>query len=85
MLRLILIFGANNMLSMKCQALFSVEKHKKNKNVRASQSILFAIQASKNNHQGAQWLSGRVLISRSRDCGFKPPRHHSFVSMSKIQ
>ena len=29
--RLILIFGANNMLSMKCQALFSVEKHKKSK------------------------------------------------------
>ena len=26
--------------------------------------------------QGAQWLSGRVLDSRLRGCGFKPHRRH---------
>ena len=31
----------------------------------------------------AQWLSGRVLDSRPRDCGFEPHRHHCIVSLSK--
>ena len=31
----------------------------------------------------AQWLSGRVLDSRSRGCGFKPHRRHCVVSWSK--
>ena len=33
--------------------------------------------------QGAQWLSGRVLDSRPRGCGFEPHRYHCVVSLSK--
>ena len=32
---------------------------------------------------GAQWLSGRVLDSRPRGCGFEPHRGHCVVSLSK--
>ena len=32
---------------------------------------------------GAQWLSGRVLDSRLRGCGFGPNRRHCVVSFSK--
>ena len=32
---------------------------------------------------GAQWLSGRVLDSRPKGCGFEPHRHHCVVSLSK--
>ena len=32
---------------------------------------------------GAQWLSGRVLDSRSRGRGFEPQRRHCVVSLSK--
>ena len=32
---------------------------------------------------GAQWLSGRVLDSRPRGCGFEPHRRHCLVSLSK--
>ena len=32
---------------------------------------------------GAQWLSGRVLYSRPKGCGFEPHRRHCFVSLSK--
>ena len=31
----------------------------------------------------AQWLSGRVLDSRPRGCGFEPHRRHYVVSLSK--
>ena len=34
-------------------------------------------------YTGAQWLSGRVLDSRPRGCGFEPHRHHCVVSLSK--
>ena len=34
-------------------------------------------------HMGGQWLSGRVLESRPRGCGFEPHRHHCVVSLSK--
>ena len=30
-----------------------------------------------------QWLSGRVLDSRPKGCGFEPRRHHCIVSLSK--
>ena len=33
---------------------------------------------------GAQWLSGRVLDSRPRGCGFEPHRSQCVVSFSKI-
>ena len=33
--------------------------------------------------KGAQWLSGRVLDSRPRDCGIKPHLRHCVVSLSK--
>ena len=33
--------------------------------------------------QGAKWLSGRVLDSRPRGCGFEPHRHYCVVSLSK--
>ena len=33
--------------------------------------------------EGAQWLSGRVLGSRPRGCGFEPHRRHHVVSLSK--
>ena len=33
--------------------------------------------------EGAQWLSGRVLDSRPRGCGFEPHRRHCVVSLSK--
>ena len=32
---------------------------------------------------GVHWLSGRVLDSRQRGCGFKPHRLHCIVVMSK--
>ena len=32
---------------------------------------------------GAQWLSGRVLDSMPRGCGFEPHRRHCVVSLSK--
>ena len=32
---------------------------------------------------GVQWLSGRVLDSRPRGCGFEPHRLHCVVSLSK--
>ena len=32
---------------------------------------------------GAQWLSGRVLESRPRGCGFEPHWRHYVVSLSK--
>ena len=34
-------------------------------------------------YEGAQWLSGRVLDSRPRGCGFKPHWRHCVVSLSK--
>ena len=33
--------------------------------------------------KGVQWLSGRVLDSRLRGCGFEPHRHHCVASLSK--
>ena len=33
--------------------------------------------------QGAQWLSGRVLDSRSRGCGFEPHRHYWVVVLEQ--
>ena len=33
--------------------------------------------------EGAQWLSGRVLDSRPKGCGFKPHRHPCIVILSK--
>ena len=33
--------------------------------------------------EGLQWLSGRVLDSRQKGCGFEPDRHHCVVSLSK--
>ena len=32
---------------------------------------------------GVQWLSGRVLDSRPKGCGFEPHQHHCVVSLSK--
>ena len=32
---------------------------------------------------GAQWLSGRVLVSRPKGRGFEPHRRHCVVSLSK--
>ena len=32
---------------------------------------------------GAQWLSGRVLNSRSRGCWFRPHHLHCVVSLNK--
>ena len=34
-------------------------------------------------HEGAQWLSGRVLVSRPKGRGFEPYRRHCVVSLSK--
>ena len=33
--------------------------------------------------KGAQWLSGRVLDSKTRSRGFEPHRRHCVVSLSK--
>ena len=33
------------------------------------------------NKEGAQWLSGRVLDSRLKGCGFEPHRRHCVVSL----
>ena len=35
------------------------------------------------NLSGAQWLSGRVLDSRPRGCGFKPHRSHCVVVLEQ--
>ena len=32
---------------------------------------------------GAQWISGRVLDSRPKGCGFEPHRRHCVVSLGK--
>ena len=32
---------------------------------------------------GVKWLSGRVLDSRSKGCGFKPHLRHCVVSLTK--
>ena len=32
---------------------------------------------------GGQWLSGRVLDSRARGCGFEPHRHHCVVVLEQ--
>ena len=34
--------------------------------------------------EGAQWLSGRVLDSRSKGCGFEPHRRHCVVVLEHI-
>ena len=34
---------------------------------------------------GTEWLSGRMLDSRSRGCGFEPHRRHCVVSLSKMR
>ena len=39
--------------------------------------------ASDNKADGVQWLSGRMVDSRSRGCGFEPHRSHCIVSLSK--
>ena len=39
--------------------------------------------AGANTMLGGQWLSGRVLDSRPRGCGFEPHRRHCDVSLSK--
>ena len=36
-----------------------------------------------NSHEGAQWLSGRVLDSRPKGRGIEPHRRHCVVSLSK--
>ena len=33
--------------------------------------------------EGAQWLSGRVLDSRPRGCGFEPHQHHCVVVLEQ--
>ena len=33
--------------------------------------------------QGAQWLSGRVLDSRPKGCGFEPHRRHCVVVLEQ--
>ena len=40
-------------------------------------------QKEKDQSQGAQWLSGRVLDLRPMGRGFEPHRHHCVVSLSK--
>ena len=44
---------------------------------------IWTLQATK---VGAQWLmiSGRVLDSRSKGCGFEPCQYHSVVSFSNV-
>ena len=44
---------------------------------------IFALKFSKFPYVGGQWLSGRVLDSRPRGCGFEPNRCHCIVSLSK--
>ena len=34
-------------------------------------------------HEGAQWLSGRVLVSRPKGRRFEPHQRHCIVSLSK--
>ena len=34
-------------------------------------------------HMGAQWLSGRVLDSRLKGCGFEPHRRHCVVVLEQ--
>ena len=36
-----------------------------------------------NNYMGVQWLSGRVIDTRPKGCGFQPHQHHCVVSLSK--
>ena len=55
----------------------------------------FGLDISVDLSMGAQWLSGRVLVWRPRDCGFKPHQslcvvycsktHSSFLSTGSTQ
>ena len=36
-----------------------------------------------NTNEGAQWLSGRVLDSRPKGCGFEPHRCHCVVVLEQ--
>ena len=41
------------------------------------------MQLQKATHQGAQWLSGRVLDSRPKGRGFEPHRRHCVVVLEQ--
>ena len=44
------------------------------------QLSFYALSGKRQDNWGAQWLSGRVLDSRSRGRVFKPQRRHCVVS-----
>ena len=48
--------------------------YKSNRNYQSSSTNFYVV---------VQWLSGRVLDSRPRGCGFKPHQRHCVVSLSK--
>ena len=54
-------------------------------NVEASSHLLLHCQLNNTYKQNleAQWLSGRVLVSRLRFCVFEPHQYHCVVSLSK--
>ena len=45
--------------------------------------LYYITQGSYMNAQGAQWLSGRVLDSRPRGCGFEPHWRHCVVVLEQ--
>ena len=52
-----------------------------------SKGLDVSVCASTHSHQkllGAQWLSGRVHISRLTNCRFEPHLRHCVVSLSKV-
>ena len=63
---------------MKCPLIFAISV------LRAVKLLCSARLSMKNSFiHIAQWLSGRVLVSRPKGRGFEPHRRHCVVSLSK--
>ena len=52
------------------------------KRIKEKHEITFFIVLLLSVFKGVQWLSGRVLVSRSRSCGFEPYWCHCVLSFT---
>ena len=88
----------HNWLSMQFSAVdlttcvYKGESKKKERNIRKDKKVIcfvfncllfIYLNLLQTFIKGAQWLSGRVLVSRPRGHGFEPHHRHCVVSLSK--
>ena len=66
-----------------CTVFHGVLNYYENLKIHQRLALKLLIYESKHPNMGAQWLSGTMLDSRLRGCGFQPHRHHCLVSLSK--